>query len=201
MRFILAVIADTLKVRNVKRAQVLQQLKTQGFAALPKHDGKGAGGKGAGSSSEEKGDDDSESGDEEADGDSGEDEDEEKKTSAGAGGGKGGYDYLLSMPLWSLTQEKVAALKAEKEAKEARLQELAATPAKQLWRADLLAFEAALKEHEALEAAQDKEGAVGPLAKGTRTRTNTREGRQAHRQARSRARRHIGIHIADDTLI
>ena len=37
------------------------------------------------------------------------------------------YDYLLSMPLWSLTMEKVEQLKKERRAKEAELEVMEAT--------------------------------------------------------------------------
>eukprot|EP00966_Prymnesium_polylepis_P183462 4251714-Prymnesium_polylepis.2 len=42
-----------------------------------------------------------------------------------------GYDYLLGMPLWSLTVERVEQLQAQVLAKEAELQQLVATTPKQ----------------------------------------------------------------------
>jgi len=51
------------------------------------------------------------------------------------------YDYLLSMPIYSLTMERVELLNAEKEAKESELNALLKKSAKDLWRDDLLAFE------------------------------------------------------------
>lgn len=57
--------------------------------------------------------------------------------------GHGGYDYLLSMPLWSLTAERVASLRAECAAKEAELSELLGKSPLDLWNADLDAFELA----------------------------------------------------------
>merc|ERR1711890_106 len=60
-------------------------------------------------------------------------EDEIKKFSAG-------YNYLLSMALWSLTLEKVEALKKEKEAKEKELDDLMKKSPEDLWNIDLENF-------------------------------------------------------------
>lgn len=57
----------------------------------------------------------------------------------------GGYNYLLSMALWSLTKEKVDKLRAELEAKTAELNTLEAKDAADLWCEDLDALEAALE--------------------------------------------------------
>ena len=55
--------------------------------------------------------------------------------------GGGSYNYLLSMPLWSLTLEKVQKLQAEA-AQQARLvEELTATSNRQMWARDLEVFE------------------------------------------------------------
>jgi DNA topoisomerase-2 len=48
-----------------------------------------------------------------------------------------GYDYLLSMPLWSLTLEKVTKLEGEAEEVKKKLSVLQNTTAKQMWMADL----------------------------------------------------------------
>jgi DNA topoisomerase-2 len=59
--------------------------------------------------------------------------------------GSGGYDYLLSMPIWNLTMEKVQQLINEKQQKEAEIQVLLKLSALDLWKNDLEAF---LKEWE-----------------------------------------------------
>lgn len=51
-----------------------------------------------------------------------------------------GYDYLLSMPLWSLTAEKVEKLLKDKLDKENELDSLLKLTAKDLWNKDLDAF-------------------------------------------------------------
>jgi DNA topoisomerase-2 len=53
---------------------------------------------------------------------------------------KGGYDYLLSMPLWSLTKERVEALENDKKTKEGELNALLKKSPKDLWNDDLEAF-------------------------------------------------------------
>ena len=50
------------------------------------------------------------------------------------------YDYLLSMPLSSLTLEKVEALQAEAEDNRMTVERLRSTTEKQMWVADLDAF-------------------------------------------------------------
>ena len=59
------------------------------------------------------------------------------------------YDYLLNMPLMSLTRERHAALLNEKAAKEEELRALEATTAKKLWLGDLDRLEATLRDADA----------------------------------------------------
>ena len=53
------------------------------------------------------------------------------------------YDYLLSMPLSSLTLEKVQGLQSEAEETRGHVERLRATTEKQMWRDDLDAFQQA----------------------------------------------------------
>lgn len=89
VRFIIAVIEGQLVVNNRKKAILLQDLKSKGFQPFIKE-------KKSGEKNIEKG---------------------KKKDKAAEGPGEGedgesadrsGYDYLLSMPLWNLTWEKVS---------------------------------------------------------------------------------------------
>ena len=66
-------------------------------------------------------------------------------SASGAGGLS--YDYLLSMPLWCLTMERVATLISERDGKQGELEELMRTTPSQMWETDLDAFEAALEVH------------------------------------------------------
>ena len=54
------------------------------------------------------------------------------------------FDYLLTMPLWSLSQEKIDELTAQMRKKKDEHDALAATPAHQLWENDLVDFLEAL---------------------------------------------------------
>lgn len=58
------------------------------------------------------------------------------------------YDYLLTMPLWSLSQEKVEELTIAMEAKKLEHENLAATHFHQLWQSDLDALLVALGKQE-----------------------------------------------------
>ena len=124
LRFILAVIADVLKIRNVKKAVIIDQLQKQKFDMLGKE------GKRQKSSEEEQEDEEEE-----------EHDDEEQKENKDERKGNGNqkdqkerknkkkvsYDYLLSMPLWSLTMEKVDALRKLEAEKKKELDVLVAT--------------------------------------------------------------------------
>ncbi|KAG0015996.1 DNA topoisomerase 2 [Entomortierella chlamydospora] len=56
------------------------------------------------------------------------------------------YDYLLKMPIWSLTHEKVEELKKERDAKNAELKMLIDKSAFDLWNEDLDSFMVAWEE-------------------------------------------------------
>lgn len=59
-----------------------------------------------------------------------------------------GYNYLLSMKIWSLTKELVDELKKNLETAQKKMQELQDTPPSQLWKNDLDAFLSQLLELE-----------------------------------------------------
>ncbi|EOD22469.1 hypothetical protein EMIHUDRAFT_458166 [Emiliania huxleyi CCMP1516] len=140
MRFVLAVISGELKIANRKKADLVAELAQKGYAPFEPAPKRAAAG---------------DDGEEEAAG----------EAEGGASASARGYDYLLSMPLWSLTRERVEQLRGECTAKEAELQTLLATSPRQLWAADLDAFEAGLAEWEAaLEA--PAEGAAAKARKG-----------------------------------
>lgn len=125
VRFILAVINDELNIRNVPKKELLEVLREEDYDPMPKTKKKKA--------TEE--DEDSE-------------EAQEASTSASD------FDYLLSMPMWNLTKEKVDLLKAEKEDKEQELEILIETTPEQLWIDDLDLFLEQLDECEAAEQKQ-----------------------------------------------
>ena len=160
MRFVLAVISGELKIANVKKADLVERLRKDGYQAFEppsKAKKKASGG---------DDDDDDDETPPEVEGSS-------KSAAAAASAAARGYDYLLSMPLWSLTLEKVEQLRAELNAKEAELKALLATSPKQLWAKDLDAFldgyeawEAELAAAEASAAALTGKAAKGKAAGG-----------------------------------
>ena len=125
IRFIRAVIDGSLVISNKKRAAVEAELEARGFERMAKKGAKA----------------------EEADGAAAADGDEGAEGGAdGAEGAKGGaakgasYDYLLSMALWSLTYEKVAALQEEADAAAAEVARLSGADIRQMYMDDLDAF-------------------------------------------------------------
>jgi len=70
------------------------------------------------------------------------------------------FDYLLSMPLWSLTMERVEELKREQAAKAQELETLQSTSVQTLWHVDLDRVQAALDEHEERLAEEEAKGST-----------------------------------------
>ncbi|TPX44377.1 hypothetical protein SeLEV6574_g04534 [Synchytrium endobioticum] len=93
-----------------------------------------------------------------------------------------GYDYLLSMPIYSLTVEKIAQLEREKTEKRRELELLEAKSATDLWRTDLdaflaqwEAFEAQMDEAESQQPATGKKSSKLPLTKKSKPKKNVAE--------------------------
>jgi DNA topoisomerase-2 len=139
VRFILAVIDGKLKVSNRKKNDILADLNKQGFKAFTATSSK----KKAGAASKDGGDDD--------------DNDDDDDASAPASALEKGYDYLLSMKIWSLTMERVNALKSQSADKRAVLDELSGKSPEDLYVEDLDALELALDDMEAEMADAAKE--------------------------------------------
>lgn len=111
-RFILDVINEVIRIRNVPRAEVVSQLLKLEYPIM-------------------------------ADGEKlipFEKATKQQKDDAN-------YDYLVRMPIYSLTKEKVEELLQEKEAKIKELEILKAKAEKDLWNADLQVFETEYKKH------------------------------------------------------
>merc|ERR1719219_2474130 len=64
------------------------------------------------------------------------------------------YDYLLGMPMWNLTQEKIDEICKKRDMKQQELAVLIATTKEQLWQTDLKNFSAKLDEVEEKERAE-----------------------------------------------
>jgi DNA topoisomerase II len=136
-RFIEAVIKGTVVVNNRKKKDIEKDLQTKGFAAISKDFLK----------------------DKEAD--------EQDKEAEAAAEPATGYDYLLNMPIYSLTQEKVVALTAERDKKAQELETLKAKTEKDLWNADLDDFVAGYQKYLAeLETSEARDSHTAPGAGG-----------------------------------
>ena len=145
VRFIRAVIEKTLELRNKKRVDLVDELEKRGFdrfsdiknpksnlAALPDNNNE----------------------DEEDDEENKEVEIKDaalKRKSIPTRTPPSEYDYLLKLPLWSITREEVIKLEGELKEKTEELERLKATSEIQLYLTDLDAVEAALPIWEAHE--------------------------------------------------
>ncbi|KAJ3046795.1 DNA topoisomerase 2 [Rhizophlyctis rosea] len=110
VRFIQEVIVGDLVVQNRKKADVIEELKERRYVAIEK-------------------------------GKEGDAVEDAALVEEGEGDStKHGYDYLLSMPIWNLTKEKVEKLKEDRDKKLEELEILKATSPKDLWREDLDRF-------------------------------------------------------------
>eukprot|EP01133_Synstelium_polycarpum_P020247 gene20247-24276_t len=126
-RFILAVINKELIISNVKKVDLIKKLKEMKFDRFTKSASKGAQDK-IKKSAKDKEEEELAAEEEEEGGDSDKEVmDEDSK----------GYDYLLSLPLWSLTAERVKKILAEKEAKQKELDILNATSISTMYSRDL----------------------------------------------------------------
>jgi len=122
-RFIELVIEEKLKVKNRKREQLIEDLRKNNFRTFY----------------------------EITDGDDLEDQEEGDNQEPGAQKKKkrsGGWDYLLGMPLWSLTKERVQDLQKQLATKESELEDLEFTAPEELWERDL---DAILDELDAID--------------------------------------------------
>ena len=120
-----------LRVRNVAKKVIVEQLIKHQFPLIPKRRGPSA--RLSATDDEDGGD-----GDGGAEAGLNESSDEYEK----------GYDYLLGMPLWSLTLERVAALQRQHEQKVVEIKALENTQASALWVRDIDNFILSLDRHE-----------------------------------------------------
>lgn len=73
---------------------------------------------------------------------------EEEESPVGTVSLSSGYDYLLSMKIWSLTMERVKALTTERDEKRREVDVLTSKTAEDLWLEDLDCLEIALGDFE-----------------------------------------------------
>lgn len=137
-RFILMVIQGKLPVNNRKKKDLLEDLKKHNFRTYQVL---------------------MKTGDADGDEDGGGSQDKPNE--------KAGYNYLLGMPLWSLTWERVEELKRQMQQKTLELETLEATSIEELWDKDLLAVVEELDAIDEYDEQLRKEEAK--LRAGTRT--------------------------------
>lgn len=121
----MCVIAGQLVVSNRKKNELLDELRQKGFKLFAE--------KKAAKKEDEEGQ---------------EGEEEDANAPQGSVSLSQGYDYLLSMKIWSLTMERVKALTAERDEKRRELDVLSGKTAEDIWLEDLDALEVALKDFE-----------------------------------------------------
>ena len=155
MRFILAVVDGSLIVNRKKKQELIAELDALCYDRLPKTD------KGSAAELDEDG----------------------EFIAAEVSGAS--YDYLLGMPLWNLTLEKVDELCAEKEAKEAEVAELHKTTEEQLWMKDLDTLEETLT---ILDAEDEEAKVVLERQQRAAARNNTAAGKKAAAKKVAKAR-------------
>jgi len=148
-RFILAVVAGDLAVSGRSRSAVEAQLDADGFDRIApvRNGGKQSGGGGGGGGG----------GGEDGPGGAGDLTADDAAPLAAAASAINGaaatYDYLLTMPIYSLTLEKVRELQAAADAAAAAVDALRATGPEEMYRADLDALDAAMASRDAAFAA------------------------------------------------
>ncbi|KAH8681370.1 DNA topoisomerase [Xylariales sp. PMI_506] len=117
-RFVKEIMDGDLVVNRKKKQIVVEELRSQKYEAFPKN-------------ADKKTKEEEETEEADVEDDSGVDSD----------AGARDYDYLLSMPIWSFTQERLDRLKEQIAKKKGEHDELEAKSEKDLWCADLEEFE------------------------------------------------------------
>merc|ERR1712187_939547 len=166
-RFIKLVIEGELVIRRRKIADLIQELRRRGFKALNELKGQGSIGKAeeddAGKEDDNDGDD-NENGEDDDDVDDddttnpekGEDENEASKIKRATVKGIRDFEYLVGMPIATLTLEKIEELMREHEHKIKQLDTLRRKTPSQLWLDDLDDLEKMLHERDAKNAEEDR---------------------------------------------
>jgi DNA topoisomerase-2 len=165
-RFIIMVIEERIRVRNTPRAELIVALRQANFPPLAKTGRakakRNAGGATTKAQAQDVAADESNEAEEALlESDQGVASESNATTvgstdaqgQQGVAEGSSGYDYLLSMPLWSLTRERVADLQAQHAAKTDELALVMRTLATDVWRAEIREFLAAYEADLAQRAA------------------------------------------------
>ena len=149
-RFILEKCKGTLKIENKKKKEMIEDLVRKKFDSDPVKEWK----KSLAMDQEEEVDPEEDSQEVAA-----------KKVEKGPD-----YDYLLGMPMWNLTQEKIDEICKKRDDKQQELKELQATTKEDLWQTDLKEFSDTLDEVEQKETNEANEGGGGGGGEGAEAR-------------------------------
>lgn len=146
-RFIKAVIEEEIQIKRVKKVEIARSLKAAGFATMSElneiqKEERRADHPNASNNNFNVVQNDGGPDDEQEDGAEAEDEVAAGETPPRE------YDYLLTMPLWSLSEEKVAELSKQMHDKKDDHDQLEATHTHTIWERDLDAFLVALDKQE-----------------------------------------------------
>jgi DNA topoisomerase II len=188
-RFILMVVDGKLLVSKRKKAVIVADLVKHGFKRIPKA-AKRAGGVKAGGGrlaghAQRIGDENGASSSSEAEGGT--------RGDGALAGGATDFDYLLSLPIYSLTMERVERLCAQRDEKAAERDEMEATTAADMWRRDLDHLETVLAEGEA-QAAKD----AVELEKAARAAQRKQGGARGGGRGHSKKVLHAGLEDEGD---
>ncbi|KAF6000488.1 DNA topoisomerase [Cyanidiococcus yangmingshanensis] len=175
VRFILAVIHNEIVISNRKRSELLRDLHHRGFARLTANNLPETAARGPQTditTNTNTSSNSSSSSTDLADAASqGTHEDQTGTESSESD--SSGYDYLLSMPLWSLTKERVDELRRQRDEKASELERMRATRPTELWNQDLDRLEKALDTVDAAMA-QEAQGAARAGRALSKTSTSRR---------------------------
>jgi DNA topoisomerase-2 len=138
VKFVKAVISGDFKIANRRKDDLVADLARRGFTPLPSDKQlRRANKQQSSADADDDGDDDEDNDATDGNGIS--------KDAKGAAA-RGSFDYLLGMPLWSLTFEKVQQLERERDVCQVELDRLISTTKESMWEADLTRVEAAVDE-------------------------------------------------------
>lgn len=157
-RFILMVIDGKLKVAKRKKIELIRDLKRLEFDQIFKQSTTKVINA--------------------ADQDANKSDDEESAETGEVSEKDSGYDYLLSMPLWSLTAERVQQLRNQRDKKDEEKKAMEVTTGKALWESDLQNLESVIEkdEKEAKSLAADLERVAREARAKQRRGGNKRKG-------------------------
>ncbi|XP_057683180.1 DNA topoisomerase 2-beta isoform X2 [Corythoichthys intestinalis] len=145
-RFVLEKIEGKISIENKAKRELIRMLVQKGYESDPVA---------AWSKAQEK----AQEGDEHDGNES--DSSSHSGTSAGPN-----FNYILNMPLWCLTKEKVEELLKQRDQKTGELRNLQEKSSEDLWKEDLAVFIEELDKFEALEREEQNVGKVIKLVKG-----------------------------------